>query len=250
MAVYIPVTNIPTQFVDETGLPLVGGSLEFYLAGTSTATDLFSDDAGTSIGTSIDLNALGYPESGGNLIFLFRDQSKALKIVLKDALAATVGTFDDIPAVASFDSASSAKLDFITVTQAVDLDQMETDIAAALGSTGGTITGDLTMGAGTFFQSSVTAGITASTTQTQGEGALVSGMNEVSTVANANDTVTLPAAVAGRHCFVFNNGANILQIFPAVDDAINDGAVDAPTTAAAGDNIHFAAFNSVTWEAT
>jgi hypothetical protein len=249
MATYIPVTNIPIQFVDASGVPLVGGSLEFYLAGTSTATDLFSDDAGTSIGTSIDLNALGYPESGGNLVFLFRDQSKALKIVLKDALAATVGTFDDIPAVASFDSASSAKLDFITVTQAVDLDQMETDIAAALGSTGGTITGDLTLGAGTFVNYSVTAGITASTTQTQGEGALVSGVNEVSTVANANDTVTLPAAVAGRQCIVINNGANTLQIFPASGDNINTGAVDASTTAATGDNILFIAINSTKWEA-
>ena len=164
-------------------------------------------------------------------------------------MAATVWTMDDIPAVASFDSASSAKLDFITVTQAVDLDQMETDIAAALGSTGGTLTGDLTLGAGTFVQYSVTAGITASTTQTQGEGALISGVNEVSTVANANDTVTLPTAVAGRQCIVINNGANTLQIFPATGNYINTGAINIPVTAAAGDNIIFVAYNSTKWEA-
>ncbi|MBT8449292.1 MAG: hypothetical protein KJO69_06360, partial [Gammaproteobacteria bacterium] len=111
MATYIPLDNTPVQFFDSAGDPLVGGSLEFYEAGTTTAMDLFSDDAGTSIGTSITLNSLGYPESGGNTIGLFRDQSKALKLVIKDSAGATVLTMDDIPATAAFDSTSSAKLD-------------------------------------------------------------------------------------------------------------------------------------------
>ena len=167
MSTYIPVTDIPTQFFDADGTPENGGSLEFYLAGTDTATDLFSDDTGTSIGTSIALNSLGYPESGVNLIGLFRDQSKALKIVLKDSDAATVWTMDDIPAVASFDAASSAKLDYITVTQAVDLDTMEADIATAYQKDGSAaLTADITMPAGKFINESVTAGLIASVTQT------------------------------------------------------------------------------------
>ena len=94
MATYIPLTNIPEQFFGDDGEPIVGGSLEFYLAATTTATNLFSDNIGTSIGTSIDLNAYGYPEAGSALVTLFRDQSKALKLVLKLASGATVWTMD------------------------------------------------------------------------------------------------------------------------------------------------------------
>lgn len=111
MATYIPLVNVPIQYQDTvTGANLSGGSLEFYQAGTSTATPLFSDDEGTSIGTSITLNSGGMPESGGSVINLFRDQSIALKLVLKNAAGSIVATFDDIPAVASFDSTSSNKL--------------------------------------------------------------------------------------------------------------------------------------------
>ena len=250
MATYIPLQNTPIQIQDPiTSVNMAGGSLEFYLAGTTTATDLYSDNAGTSIGTSITLNSAGMPESGGNTITLFRDQSKALKIVGKDAVGATIFTSDNIPAVASFDSVSSAKLDLITVTSEIDLDALSVSAALALPITGGTMTGSLTMGAGTFQLSSVSAGITASTTQVQGEGALTSEVNVVSIVANANDTVTLPTAIAGLPCVVINNGANTLQIFPAADDNINGLGVDTATTAASGDNINFIAYDSTNWEA-
>ena len=249
MATYIPVTNIPTQFFDADGAPLVNGSLEFFLAGTTTTTNLFSDDAGTSIGVSITLNSLGYPESGGNLITLFRDQSKAIKIECLDSVGATIWTMDDIPAVASFDSTSSAKLDLITVTSAVNLDTISTTAGAALPLAGGTLTGNLTFGSGTFLQHSATSGITASVTQTQGEQVLVSGLNEVSTVANTNDVVTLPTAVAGRQCIVINNGANTMQIFPNTSDDINGVGADTAITAASGDNIIFVAYDATNWEA-
>ena len=251
MATYIPLTNIAEQFFDSAGDPLVGGSLEFYLAGTSTATNLFSDDSGTSIGSSITLNSNGYPEAGGNAIHLFRDQSKALKVVLKDADGATMGpTMDDIPAVASFDSASSAKLDLITVTSAVDLDTMETDIGTAYQVDASVaLTADITMPTTYFVNNSVAAGLTASTTQTQAGGlALLNQVNQVATVANDNDAVTLPEAVVGRQCIVINNGANTLQVFPAADDSINALAADASVTIPAGESQIFEAISIVVWK--
>ena len=249
MATYIPVTNTATQFVDNNGDTLVGGSLEFFEAGTSTPTDLFTSD-GTSIGTSIELNAWGYPESGGMAIFLFRDQSKGLKIVVKNAAGAVVGpTMDYIPAVASFDSTSAAKLDLITVTAAVDLDTVVADLATAYQVDGSVaLTADVTLAAGTFLNDSVTAGITASTTQTQGEGALISALNEVSTCANTNDTVTLPETVAGRPVTVINNGAETLQIFPPVSSFIDGLAVDTATTLDAGSTQIFKAYSATQWE--
>lgn len=92
-----------------------------------------------------------------------------------------------------------------------------------------------------------TAGITASTTQTQGNGALTSSVNEVSTVANANDTVTLPTAAAGAIVRIFNNGANTLKIFPASGDNLGAG-VDTSTTLAAGSNVSYVAYDATNWE--
>ena len=92
-----------------------------------------------------------------------------------------------------------------------------------------------------------TSGITASTTQTQGNGELTSVVNEVSTVANANDTVTLSPAVAGKEIIIINNGANTLQIFPASGDDLGQGA-DTATTLASGSNIYFVAFDATNWE--
>ena len=94
---------------------------------------------------------------------------------------------------------------------------------------------------------SVTASITASTTQTQGQGALTKDINEVSTVANASDTVTLPTATSGRRVTIMNNGANTLQIFPASGDNLGAG-VDTATTLAAGSNIVYQSYDTTNWE--
>ena len=255
MATFIPVTNIPTQFVDNNGDTLVGGSLEFFEGGTSTPTNLFTSD-GTSIGTSVELNAWGYPESGGMAIFLFRNQSKALKIVVKNAAGAVVGpTIDLIPAVASFDSTASAKLDLITVTSAVNLNAIETTANAALPTAGGTMTGDINMsadivmGAGKFLVKSGTSGIAASVTQTQAGGTpLTSRVNEVATVTTTGDAVTMPSAVAWISCTIINNGANDLGVFPASGDD-NGSGVDTVTTLTTGSNVTFCAITDTKWEA-
>lgn len=91
------------------------------------------------------------------------------------------------------------------------------------------------------------AGITASVTQTQGQGALTGEVNEVSTCANVNDTVTLPAAIAGRMCLVINNGAQTLQVFPASGDNLGAG-VDTATTIVTTSRKLFMAFDSTNWE--
>lgn len=98
-----------------------------------------------------------------------------------------------------------------------------------------------------FFFRSVTATITASTTQTQGQGALTTEVNEISVCATANDTVTLPVAIAGKACLVINNGAQTLQVFPASGDNLGAG-VDTATTIVAGSRKYFVAFDSTNWE--
>ena len=101
----------------------------------------------------------------------------------------------------------------------------------------------------TIFLRSETSGITASTTQTQGQQPLTTDINEISTVANTNDTVTLPAAVTASEIVVINNGVNTLQIFPASGDDVGDG-VNVATNLSSGSNVTFIAIDATNWEVT
>lgn len=96
---------------------------------------------------------------------------------------------------------------------------------------------------------SIAATITASTTQTQGQQPLTKDVNEVSVVANANDTVTLPTAPTySRTVCIINNGANVLQIFPASGDDLGAG-VNTSTTLAAGSNVRYTNYDATNWKA-
>lgn len=87
---YIPFNPFPIQLQDGSGDNYTSAELSFFLAGTSTPTNMYSNNTGTSIGSTITLNANGYPESGGNVITLFRDTSINLKVVFKTAAAGSV----------------------------------------------------------------------------------------------------------------------------------------------------------------
>ncbi len=122
----------------------------------------------------------------------------------------------------------------------------------------GTVIENITIGRNEFFdglvwrnvsrKSSVT-GITASTTQSQGNGALTGDVNVIAVCANINDTVTLETAIAGITIIVINNGAKKLQIFPASGDDLGNG-IDASVTLAAGSVIVFDSFDTTTWVST
>lgn len=77
------------------------------------------------------------------------------------------------------------------------------------------------------------SGITASTTQTQGQQPLLDNINEIATCANANDVVTAPAILAGNSITVINNGVATLQVYPATGDDLGAG-VDVSVTIATG----------------
>ena len=94
---------------------------------------------------------------------------------------------------------------------------------------------------------SVESGITASTTQSQGQEPLTKEVNQISTCGNANDVVTLIAAFVGAVQVVINDGANTLQIFPASGDSIDGGSVDASTTLATGKRAIFYAYDATDW---
>lgn len=92
----------------------------------------------------------------------------------------------------------------------------------------------------------VNATITASTSQSQGNGSLSAQINEVSVVVNPNDTVTLPLAITGIEITIINKGANILQIFPASGDDLGLGT-DNPTTIEPNKSVEYLAYDDDTW---
>jgi len=134
------------------------------------------------------------------------------------------------------------------VAQYISFTHNQTDAVITTGT--GTVQiagGNLAMANDILIQRDVNAGLTASTTQTQGQGPLTAEINEVATVANTNDTVTMPAAVAGLKIVIINNGANTLKIFPASGDNLGAGA-DTAVTLAAATNVTYAAYNATNWE--
>ena len=94
---------------------------------------------------------------------------------------------------------------------------------------------------------SVEDGITASTTQTQGQEQMSAQVNRIAVCANANDVVTLPSCSAGAQCTIFNDGAQTLQIFPNTDDEIRSLAADASTTLAAGSSVTYYGISLINW---
>lgn len=109
-----------------------------------------------------------------------------------------------------------------------------------------TVENDLIMGKEALIIRATVAGITASVTQTQGQQPLTYEINEVATVANANDTVTLITVRAGLVQTVINNGANTLQIFPASGDNLGAG-VNASTTLEPNESSTFAGYDATNW---
>ena len=62
------------------------GTVEFYLAGTSTPLTVYSDYGLTSsLGTTVSLNSAGYPVSGGGSVVSVYTGTSAYKIIVKDS---------------------------------------------------------------------------------------------------------------------------------------------------------------------
>jgi len=89
--------------------------------------------------------------------------------------------------------------------------------------------------------------ITASTTQTQGNGQLTSTLVDVNVVANTDDTVTLIPPLSALDHIIMNRGANRLQIFPQAGHDLGNGT-DAPMTLNAGGSVWLVGISATRWQ--
>lgn len=113
---YIPLTPLVQQFFDNLGDPLVSGTLNAYVAGTSTPTNFYSDSTGTIAGSSITLDSRGEPTT---IKLLWVDTAVVYKFVLKDSTGTTIWTEDNISVTEVTDgSVTEAKLATGAVTAA------------------------------------------------------------------------------------------------------------------------------------
>ena len=125
MATYIATTAFIPTFLDDNGVPLNGGTLESYIAGTTTPTPTFTGEAGVSAGNIITLNARGEPETSGNTHQVWIDSAIKYDFVLKTAAGVIINSPEDIasPLVGSVAStlniASAKALTTLTDGQAI-----------------------------------------------------------------------------------------------------------------------------------
>lgn len=91
----------------------------------------------------------------------------------------------------------------------------------------------------------IESGITADVSGVQGGGLLTATINEISTCANAGDSVTLLTAVSGLKQTIINNGANACDVFPNTSDNLGAGT-NAQVSLAAGANITYVCWDFAT----
>lgn len=93
--------------------------------------------------------------------------------------------------------------------------------------------------------STVTAG-----TNAQGQGALTSDYNVITTAAANPSGVTLPTATTGRRIIVVNRGANPVNIYPATGATIDGLAVNTSIQVAINGVLEFNASSTTQWYST
>lgn len=93
-----PFLGVGGQLFDNNGNPLAGGTIDTYLAGTTTNAATYTTSAGNIAHTNpIVLNGAGRIPSG-EIWLLF---NTSYKFVVKDSLGALIGTFDNIGGVST-----------------------------------------------------------------------------------------------------------------------------------------------------
>lgn len=210
---YYPATPFVPQFFTDAGVPLAGGTITAYLAGTTTPTNMFIDDAGTSAGSVITLNARGEPQVSGNTVVIWLDDAVSYKFVLKDASSVSKWTIDDIGSAASISEELAAGrvgrvVDSIAALKALD----KTEVTRAF-VTGYYAAGD--GGGGNYWYDST------DTTSTDNGGTII------------------VASDSGRWKLIRTNAVSVKQ-FGAVGDGVIDDATAIQAAVTAG-NVFFPA---------
>jgi len=89
--------------------------------------------------------------------------------------------------------------------------------------------------------------VVASVAQAQGGETLGAAVNLVTTVANTNDSVTLPDPDDIWKVMIVNSGANTMQVFPDSGATIDGGAANAAVTQVSGNTTIYVSADGTNW---
>jgi hypothetical protein len=93
---------------------------------------------------------------------------------------------------------------------------------------------------------STTNNVTAGT-NAQGQGALTTDINVITTAASNPSGVTLPTATTGRRIVVVNRGSNPVNVYPATGAAIDSIAANSPISLPVNGLLEFNASSTTQW---
>ena len=248
---FISAGNVPVRYFD--------GSAN----GVTQAIRQYGFKAGESLKYTEKIvgtpNAESVTFAGSTTEFFFGDAARSSMLVVKGSSANGIlrvgDTADgvDLRGINGFgqiqgsDVGSVAYNGLKLFTSATPAMTILTDNNVGIGTV--TPTAALQMGDDKLIALDTNAGLIASTTQDQGEGALTAQINEISTVANNGDTVTLPPAVTGVEIEIIHNGAETLRIFPASGDdlGLGTGALTSFEELEANERVKFVAYDTTNW---
>jgi hypothetical protein len=157
-------------------------------------------------------------------------------------------TYGGVPVIS--DSIASNSFETIVVSgQTSVIADSGTDTLTYVAGTGISITTNAISDTITFTstgQVTVSAAVSAAGTNQSSATALTSTINNITTAA-ASTGVKLPTAVAGTRILVFNNGVNIVSVYPDVGAAINSLASNAAFSLDIGARLEFVAISTTQW---
>jgi hypothetical protein len=93
---------------------------------------------------------------------------------------------------------------------------------------------------------STSATVTAGT-NAQGQGALTSDINVITTAAASPSGVTLPTATTGRIVTIINKGANAINVYPATGAYVDGLAINTSIQIPVGSSLQFIASSTTQW---
>jgi hypothetical protein len=224
--------NLAAAITDETG----SGSLVF-----ATSPTLVTPTLGAASATSVNKVTITAPATGSTLTIAdgkTLTASNTLTFTGTDSSSVAFGAGGTV----AYTDGTLAQFAATSSSQLAGVISDETGTGVVVFSTDPSLTRPALSGETFSTSNNVTAG-----TNVQGQGALTSDYNIITTAAANPSGVTLPTATQGRRIVVVNKGANPINIFPATGAAIDALSTNASIQLAVSGVMEFNASSTTQW---